>query len=41
MLFLIESLINFWVLASAYAFLAIQMPEYFSNTISQIYIVYN
>lgn len=41
MLFLIENLINFWVLASSYAFLAVQLPEYFTTTISSIYSIYN
>ena len=41
LLFLIENLINFWVLASSYAFLAVQMPEHFKSTISDIYTLYN
>lgn len=41
MLFLIENLINFWVLASSYVFLAVQTPEYFKTSISNIYALYN
>ena len=41
LLFLIENLINFWVLASSYAFLDIEMPAYFKDTISNIYTLYN
>jgi hypothetical protein len=41
LLFLIENLINFWVLTSAYSFLDIPIPAYFQDTISTIYNLYN
>jgi len=41
LLFLIENLINFWVLASSYAFLDIEMPTHFKDTITNIYTLYN
>ena len=41
LLFLIENLINFWVLASSYAFLSIDLPDSFRDKISNIYVLYN
>lgn len=41
MLFLIENLVNFWVLTSSYVYLQIKMPDFLKDTINSIYEDYN
>lgn len=41
MLFLVENLINFWILASMYVYLPFTMPQFVLDALSPLYNAYN